>query len=772
MGVGTVTLMNRFFKQFDVNPLDIDKLTLASYSGYLLQHYLMRNKRIGQFSPNILPMYGCLKSAATGGLTVVTRHSADTTDESELPINSHICEEHTIKPAGICMLDVSSLYPSSCLFDLPFGPGYFSVRCNARNNILNINVLDKYDNNLFNSHESQVVQYLSLVRYPQALRIFSTFHAGEKQMVFGGSFKKRVDLTIVMEPGNLKVIQYHDSQSHLVDKGAHTTSCKKYRQKNLDFDYATSISDDQNNRYAEHMTNNVSGLKISYEVVNECEFFHGNPLKEAPKYNSPMEYLKKNFRNESVFKPTWLNGENITTDFILDKIINSDECENGFIVVEKGACENANDEVTKLFGFCLQRNSPDPQELGPDAYDLARNFVKKDMALRKGETEGEFYDRLTESAEKYMNKRVNATFTMTRKSFKNDQCLPVSYFKWLVKNRNILPSVKVLHYIHYEGRSYAQPFIYKLLQARHDLIISNKKKSLDAAIYKLLANSLYGQFMMEKNKYHTYTYATESHLRKNPPEKATSVNLISAIPTKKSSYLYYHVKWLQSTAKITNLLQVGATILGYSRTIFYNQIYTILSLLDSKKAELCYIDTDSMALLVSSPQLRDCVKPGKEDIFDKQTKSMFINPHSEKTQAGRLKLEGYYQSAFFRCVKSYVLNPFPHLSDERIVKSKGIASVVRKQIPDKCFEVSPRKRENVENDTSNQEDMFFQNMHLYPTMGEQIFLSIKRRKLSNPINCKRVMKVSSANCNNKMYKIFKKGSFLSFQNKCHTLPLE
>ena len=688
-------------------------------------------------------MYGCLKSASTGGLTVVTRHSADCTDENELPINSHLTENHNIKPCGICFVDVSSLYPSASNFDLPFGPGYFSVRCKARKNILNLNVLDNYDNNLLNSHESQVVQYLSLVRYPEALRVYSAFHAGEKQIVFGGSLKKRVDLTLVMEPGNLKVIQYHDSQSHLVNSRAHSKSCKKYRGEELEYDYLTSISDDQNRRYAEHITTNVRGLKISYEVLNECQFFHGNPLIEAPAYDSPMEYLKLFFKKECVFKPTWLNGENMNTDFILDKILNTDECENGFIVIEKGASEKANDEVSKMFGFCLQRNSPEPKELGSDAYDLARIIVQKTMTRNKGESEEEFESRIAESAEKYMKKRVNAQFTMTRKSFKNDQCLPVSYFKWLVKNRNILPTVKVLHYIHYEGRRFAQPFIYKLLQARHDMIMSGHKDSLDSAIYKLLANSLYGQTLMEKSKYHTYTYATEEHLKKNPPEKAISVNLISAIPSKKSSYLYYHVKWPQNTARITNLLQVGATILGYSRTIFYNQIYTLLSLMDSKKVELCYIDTDSMALLVSSPELKNCVKPGMEEIFEKETESMFVDPHSKKTQAGRLKIEGYFQSAFFKCVKNYVCNPFPQSSDKRVVKSKGISSVVRGQIPDKCFEVSPKKRKNEENeDQSYQEEMFFQNMHLHPTVGEQIFLSIKRRKLSNSINCKRLMKVN------------------------------
>ena len=90
LGRAVIKLLEKFYTQFNVHPLDVNKTTIASYVGYLLQNHLMVNKRIGQWSPNILPMYSALKDAATGGLTMVTRHSAGGNNKFECKINSHL----------------------------------------------------------------------------------------------------------------------------------------------------------------------------------------------------------------------------------------------------------------------------------------------------------------------------------------------------------------------------------------------------------------------------------------------------------------------------------------------------------------------------------------------------------------------------------------------------------------------------------------------------------------------------------------------------------
>ena len=746
LGLGVIKYFKSLYHKFGVHPLDVDKTTIASYGGYLLQRNLMINKRIAQFSPNVLPMYGCLKSASTGGLTMVSRHSADSSNVDEDFINSYLSSEHNIKGQGVVSWDVRSLYPSAALRKLPFGPGIFTMKCKTNeqmqnsNNLHMTNCFDKYSCNLLNSSESQVIQYLTLVHYAKALRVFSNFHAGVGQVCFGKSHKKRVDLFIVDKtPGDIKIIQYHDSASHVGDKNKHDVNCQYNKQgTNIEYNKITTISDDQNARYAAYITANVAEINITYKIYNECEFFHNDIVINGISYPSLKLYLEKFYPEDSVFKPEWLECSFFTTETLLNQILYTDKCDAGFVVIKKGAKECANDEIEKLFAFCLQKCSPLPQELGEEAKVLAKQIVVRQIIQRNNETNQSFNARIDIAVDKYLKDRVKTQFTLTRKSFIHDQCLPVPYFKWLVQNRNILPSVDILHYIHYEGRNYASNFIHSILQDRHNLILSGKKGSLEAAICKLLANSLYGQTLMEKCKYHRYTYALDKNLHKKSLLSAVNINLIGAIPNCQDKYnLLYLLKYSQNKVKISNLLHVGACILGNSRVIFYNHLYKLLKVLDSRKAELCYIDTDSCFFYLASPNLIDCVKQNEIENFNEISKHIFEDTTSKDAQCGKLKLEGWHKSGFFRCVKSYVLNPFSN-DEERIVKYKGIAKLIRTKMSEEAFYVNNRKRKNPNND-QKYDKMFFQNLTLHPTIGEQIFMSVKRKKLSNPINCKRIM---------------------------------
>ena len=744
LGYGVITYFLSLFKKHQVHPLDIDKTTIASYSAYLYQHNLMKNKRIAHFSPNLLPLYGCLKSASSGGLTMVMRHSADGSDHNEAPINSHLSKEHNIRGRGVAVFDVSSLYPSSALFELPFGPAIFTFKCKDEDSLCTTKTYDKHSQKLMNSTESQVVQYLTLVRYPSCLRAYSQFHAGPGQVCYSKSFKKRVDLFLVLRPGVFKIVQYHDTASHVNKKNSHDPKCRYNRDgEPLDFNADTRISDDQNTRYAQWITEKVSNLTLTYDVYNECDFFHDNLLAENSSFTSPIEYLRTFHPKDSIFKPKWLDtGRAIDSAFLLDKIINTSECDSSFVVVKAGAKEDANDEVSKLFGFCLQRNSPTVEELGKEAMNLAIDMARKKTA-RLGDDDIKYEKRLAEVAKKYMIDRLKNKFTLTRNSFVNDQCLPVAYFKFLVEKRKLLKTVKILHYLHYEGRDYSTSYIKSLLQSRHDLIFAGLGKSLSAQIGKLIPNTTYGGFLMEQNKYHKFTYALGENLREKSIIKATNICLITAIPSEKNKIsLMYLLKYLQSDKKISNLLQVGATILGFSRVIFYSQIYSLLSTLDSRKAELCYCDTDSMMLFLSSPNLNECVKKEKSGEFKEISNQIFVDPTSTVTQAGRLKLEGFYESGFFRCIKSYVLNPFPNVDEKRVVKCKAVPRLIREILPDEAFHINERKRKfeaGHEDKEKTPQEMFYQNLSLHPTMGEQIVLSVKRRRMANPINCKRTV---------------------------------
>ena len=605
LGYGVVKYFNSLYERYKIHPISIFKSTLSSYGAYLYQNNLMQNKRIAHFSPNYLPLYGNLKSAATGGLTLVCRHSADGSDPNEDPINSHLSADHNIPGKCVIVYDVNSLYPSSTLFTLPFGPGIFLVKCKYNDNLIVIRNHDNHSQKLMNCCESQVVQYLTLVKYSSCIRAYSQFHAGPGQVVFSRSHKKRVDLCLVMKPGTLKIIQYHDAGSHVNNKGSHAENCQ-YHQPGvpLDTNMETVVSDDQNLRFAKWLTEKVPGLTVTYEVFNECDFFHGNALIENSDFTSPIEYLREKHPHDSVFKPKWLEaGSVITPKFLLDKIMNTTECESGFVTVRANAKECVDDEVSKLFGFCLQKSSPSLDDLGPEAITLAKEVVGRKLQRMSEETQEAFENRLTAAAKKYLSNRLKTKFTLTRKSFKRDQCIPVAYFKFLAKYRNIIPSVEILHYIHYEGRYYSDKFMRHLLQSRHNLIRNGLGKSLAAKNDKCLSCCIYGGTLMEACKYSKFTYAMDtsfackSHTGQRQVT-ATDINLLGAVPSKNGEFdLMYLMKYNQESKQITNLLQVGATILGYSRAIFYYQIFSLLNILDSRRAQLCYLDTGTPACL-------------------------------------------------------------------------------------------------------------------------------------------------------------------------------
>ena len=128
--------MSSLDKQFGIHPLDVNKTTISGYGSYLFQRNLMIHKRVGQYAPNVLPIYVCLKNAASGGLTMVTRHSADgKNQQEEASLNSHLIPDNEEKGEGTICCDVTSLYPSSMLKGLPYGPGYYFMQAKTNPSI-------------------------------------------------------------------------------------------------------------------------------------------------------------------------------------------------------------------------------------------------------------------------------------------------------------------------------------------------------------------------------------------------------------------------------------------------------------------------------------------------------------------------------------------------------------------------------------------------------------------------------------------------------------
>jgi hypothetical protein len=131
-----------------------------------------------------------------------------------------------------------------------------------------------------------------------------------------------------------------------------------------------------------------------------------------------------------------------------------------------------------------------------------------------------------------------------------------------------------------------------VLQSRHELNITNRKNSLEAALKKFFLNGQFGYSMLEVPKFSKHSFAKESSIMgKERRKNIKSLSLVGVLKKRTHSELLYLVERSQKNASIQNLIQWGGFVLGHSRTIFYGILLTLLNCLDTKKAQLAYIDT-------------------------------------------------------------------------------------------------------------------------------------------------------------------------------------
>ena len=264
---------------------------------------------------------------------------------------------------------------------------------------------------------------------------------------------------------------------------------------------------------------------------------------------------------------------------------------------------------------------------------------------------------------------------------------------------------------------------------------------------------------------------SETNLRKKNLTKSSDINIVGIVPKSKKPNEYtllYQCKYQQKKAKINNLLQLGAMILGHSRVNFYSQIITLYDYFDDKMAENCYIDTDSMMWALADKNIINCIKPHlREEFTSVVYNKLFADTKSKRHQAGKLKIEGYYASGYFKCVKNYVLNPFEE-KEKRLVKCKGLPKIIKEKMSNESFVT----------DSFDHQNLYYQHYKLHPTIGsEQICISLKRRQMTNALNCKRKMiectddNPNSKRVSNKTYNNEIINLIIFFQKRnCHTWP--
>ena len=242
------------------------------------------------------------------------------------------------------------------------------------------------------------------------------------------------------------------------------------------------------------MSSRIPEVSISYETISECQAMHGNMLK-CGRGTDIQKVLREHYPYESVFRPDWLNTSYISSEDLLNRILcekkkeveEVEELDASFVVIKAGAFEAANDQSSNVTGFCLQRLESSLEDLGEPAVKMIAQSLKNENSVLDPRS--------------YMQKRCQAgPVTALRKRFHKDTCISVKNLRWLVKHRN-LQGVEILHFIFYSHKKYLTPFIQSLLQDRHNLVRAGKKNSLDACLFKILSNSIYGQVSSRSSRF-------------------------------------------------------------------------------------------------------------------------------------------------------------------------------------------------------------------------------------------------------------------------------
>lgn len=210
------------------------------------------------------------------------------------------------------------------------------------------------------------------------------------------------------------------------------------------------------------------------------------------------------------------------------------------------------------------------------------------------------------------------------------------------------------------------------------------------------------------------------------PKRVTQLTLLTAMSTPEGPQLLYALTRSNSEARISNLVQMGACILASSKVVFLGTLSKLLSLLDPRKAQLCYTDTDSLLIATHELGLDRCLREGADPA---ELSALMEDPHSEVHQSGLLKDEGWYTDCSFRSAKFYRLGGRVTDGGE-LRRVRGVRSRQQDTLPRRVFGVDP-----ITNRTS------VRSVALRPTRGFEMTLQEESRTLSHSLNMKRVCQV-------------------------------
>ena len=641
--------------------------------------------------------------------------------------------------------------------------------------------------NALDRQASHLLQYLALEAHPRSKLAASAIHAGPGELPFGANRRQRADLTLVVDWGRLLVVNYHGGFWHY---HGHFPSCPAFDASLPAAVNAETLRADAFKAGYARALNAVEGAPASfaYRAYAECDFFHGSRTFRARRsgveYAELRDLLQAEHPRDAVLgigRASW-RADDLVAAIDAGKA-------HGFVAVAGGR-ETARDKVSHLYSFVPQRSTVRRDELG-------------EATLRQVEV---LHGAGTPQAERALKNYTSRHFTLT-KSYADLEgagvvVLGTSLFRWLRSARGFR-DFELRHFLAYEHRDYLAPYLLGALRERQ----AEKAKPgggspLLCEALKLLTNSYYGFLGLQASNYTRTRVSREGGLLRSGPDtlrRLQSLALLGCAPVRRNKRdrerrraraqrqaleaerrraaggggddeerggssgnddddddddhddgeleLVYAATLSNPKAKIRNLLQVSAAILGISKRIYLGHVHFLLDHLSSKEVEQCYFDTDSCLLACHRYRLEDMVAFGKEDAFRRGLPDVLWTPDSGRDPFGLFKYDARATRGLFHSPKCYLLRggDDPDGGDDDddagdagpvMKRFKGCSRDVQQALDARHFALAL--------ETGLSRPAFANRTRLGPTAGFQMLLSDESRRLVAPVSLKRRYDVGAA----------------------------
>lgn len=122
-------------------------------------------------------------------------------------------------------------------------------------------------------------------------------------------------------------------------------------------------------------------------------------------------------------------------------------------------------------------------------------------------------------------------------------------------------------------------------------------------------------------------------------DAGTVISLLGAVRRKRGRVpdLLYSISRPQPSARTRNQIQFTAAILSQSKYHFFGIVLTILRFFSPERAELAYLDTDSVIWACSTWQIEHLVKSEYAHLWP-EISSFLFEKDEPQHQAGKLKV--------------------------------------------------------------------------------------------------------------------------------------